>query len=62
MIKTEKIVLKLGKELGVKVVGPYRPGMFGCQLDEFYDGMHPKVAYLSLLKAQSTDHRGQSDL
>jgi hypothetical protein len=62
MTKTEKIVLKLGKELGVRVVGSYRPKMFGCQVDEFYDFMHPKAACLSRMKAQSTDHRGQSDL
>jgi len=55
MTKTEKIVLKLGKELGVKVVGSYRPGMFGCQVDEFYDGMHAKSTCLSRLKVQSTD-------
>ena len=47
--------LKLGKELGIKVVGSYRPGMFGCKVDEFYDHMHPKAVCLSRLKVQNTD-------
>jgi hypothetical protein len=55
MTKTEKIVLKLGKELGLKIVGSYRPEMFGCQVDEFYDYQHAKAACLSRLKVQSIE-------
>lgn len=44
MIATENIVRKMGIEIGVPVVGSYRPEVVGCTPDEFYDFMHPKAS------------------
>lgn len=31
MEKTEAIVLEIGKELGIKIIGSYKPEIFGCK-------------------------------
>ena len=49
MKKTEAVVLRMAKELGIKVIGSYKPEVFGCKSDEFYDFMHAKAACLSRL-------------
>lgn len=53
MQKTEEIILSVGKELGIEVIGSYQPEMFGCTEDEFYDFMHPKASCLAKLQPQS---------
>ena len=49
MKKTEAVVLQMAKELGIKVIGSYKPEIFGCNSDEFYDFMHAKAACLARL-------------
>ena len=53
MQKTEAIILSIGKELGIEVIGSYRPEMFGCREDEFYDFMHTKASCLAKLQSRS---------
>lgn len=50
IIATESIVLNLGRELAVKVIGSYDPQMFGCLSNEFYDFMHPTAECLVKLR------------
>lgn len=44
MVATESIVRNMGAEMGVQVIGSYRPEAVGCTPDEFYDFMHPKAS------------------
>jgi hypothetical protein len=53
MKKTEVVVLKMAKELGIKVIGSYKPEIFGCKEDEFYDFMHAKAVCLARLEEQN---------
>ncbi len=49
MEKTEAIVLEIGKELGIKIIGSYKPEIFGCKEEEFFDFHHPKAVCLARL-------------
>jgi hypothetical protein len=34
----------MGRRLGVKVIGSYNPVQVGCDVTDFYDGMHPTAS------------------
>lgn len=43
----ESRVKKLGKDLGVRVLGSYNPINIGCNPGEFFDDMHARVSCLA---------------
>lgn len=47
MVPTESIVRKIGSELGIPVIGSFRPDLVGCVSGEFYDFMHPMDSCLA---------------
>lgn len=53
MVSTEEIVKKMGRELGVPVIGSFRPDIVGCSPDEFYDFMHPMASCLAKFTAKA---------
>ena len=50
MVPTEKIVIEIGSELGIPVVGSYRPDGVNCEPEEFFDFMHPTDKCVAKLK------------
>ena len=53
MRATEIIVLKLARELNLRVVGSFDPVVAGCQPSDFYDCMHTKPEGLAKLKIRT---------
>jgi hypothetical protein len=51
--RVEPIVYGLGKELGIRTIGSYRPEAIGCEAAEFYDFMHPTMDCLTRLARRS---------
>ncbi|AYQ30035.1 hypothetical protein DT070_19645 [Polaromonas sp. SP1] len=51
MIPTEKIVREIGLDLGVAVIGSYRPDVVNCRSGEFYDFMHATASCLAKMTA-----------
>jgi hypothetical protein len=47
MRKTEKAVIKIGKELSIPIMGSYDPRKTNCSKNEFYDVMHAKDTCLT---------------
>lgn len=46
LIDVESRIKLLAQELGVRVLGSYDPQILGCDKNEFFDQMHPKVSCL----------------
>ena len=53
MVPTESLARDLGSQLGVPVIGSFRPDLVGCSSDEFYDFMHPMDSCLARLTAEA---------
>jgi len=47
LVEVESRVKKLGKDLGIRVLGSYNPKNIGCNPNEFFDDMHARVSCLA---------------
>ncbi|MCW7498816.1 acyltransferase family protein [Leptospira soteropolitanensis] len=54
IIEIEKIFRKVAKERNIQITGSYDPFVAGCNIEEFFDGMHPKDSCMN--KIVSTIH------
>jgi hypothetical protein len=52
MVTTELFVREIGGELGISVIGSFRPELAGCLPGEFYDFMHPMASCLARFMAK----------
>jgi peptidoglycan/LPS O-acetylase OafA/YrhL len=43
-LEMEQSFVEMGRRLGVKVIGSYNPVQVGCDVTDFYDGMHPTAS------------------
>ena len=54
-IEAENEFRKIAAEMNVPIIGSYNPALVGCDITEFYDGMHPKESCMKKVVDQLTD-------